>query len=331
MKGKNLNVEVLRGVLMIWIVLFHYTTRFNELFNCRPSSYEFEWGGQVGVTFFFILSGYFFYAGLLKMQNQSLFGITKFCVNKYWRLYPAYLISIIIIFLVYQFTYLPGRECSIKDFIINSVFIYHPGVSYVDSAHWFLATLIKIQIISSFFLAFKSSIRSYLILLFELAVICLLVCSSVFTPSFFTKIESVFSLDCFLKFLMGYNIYEILSSNSSSRVRYIHIFIALLAIGYYCYTINMVLVVIYSVLLFLVLQNKYIPFLNCSKPFVIIGKYSFVWYLIHQNLGFIILNQMNKWGINSELGILIPMLITFGLAVMIQSIVNFLPRKIFSN
>ena len=235
---------------MIWIVLFHYTTRFNELFNCRPSSYEFEWGGQVGVTFFFILSGYFFYAGLLKMQNQSLLGISKFCLNKYWRLYPAYLISIIIIFIVYQFVSLPGRECSYKDFIFNTVLIYHPGVSYVDSAHWFLATLIKIQIISSIFLAFKSSIRTYLILLFELIVIGLLICSSVFAPSIFTKIESVFSLDCFLKFLIGYNVFEILSSNSSSRIKYVHIFLALLVMGYYCYSINVVLVLIYSVLLF---------------------------------------------------------------------------------
>lgn len=190
MKERNLNIEALRGVLMIWIVLFHYTTRFKELFGYSSFPYKFEYGGVIGVTFFFILSGYLFYGGVLKMEKSSLITMTKFCLNKYWRLYPAYLISIILIFSIYQFVDLPGRECSLKTFLVNSIFIFHPGFSYVDSAHWFIAVLIKMQILSAIFLLFKPTIRSYIILAFEFLIISLLISNAYLNVPILNKIDS---------------------------------------------------------------------------------------------------------------------------------------------
>lgn len=328
MKDKNQNVEVLRGILMIWIILFHYTTRYNELFS-GIYPYEFENGGIIGVTFFFILSGYFYYSGILKMKKLTPVEVSKFCVNKYWRLYPAYLISIILIFIVYQFINLSGRECTFKDFVVNSLFIYHPYISYVDSAHWFIAILIKIQIISALFLLLKSSIRNYVILFFELFIFFLLIYSSKYNTPLVHKMVVIFSPDSFLKFLVGYNLYMIISHHNKSR--YLHLFLGLLIIGYYSFTIHMALIVIYTILTFFVLQNQYIPnYKYIYKPLIIVGKYSFTWYLIHQNIGFAIINQLNVWELNNEFWLLIPMAITFGIAIVIMKITNLLPCKIFT-
>lgn len=105
---------------------------------------------------------------------------------------------------------------------------------------------------------------------------------------------------------------------------------ALFTLFYYCYSINYVLILIYAIITYLVLQNKNIPIHNYSKLLVIVGKYSFVWYLVHQNIGFIILNHLNNYGFHNELVILVPMLFTFFIAVIIQSVIGKLPSKIFS-
>ena len=324
---KNLNVEILRGLLMIWIILFHYTTRYNELFE-KIYPFEFDNGGIVGVTFFFILSGYFFYSGIIRSKKLSVINVGKFCINKYWRLYPAYLISITLIFLVYHFIDLPGRECSLRDFLVNCIFIYHPYFAYVDSAHWFIATLIKMQFISALFLLLKPSIRSYSILLFELFIFGLLIYSTHSTIPLVHKIVFIFSPDCFLKFLVGYNIYMILSQQSKKK--YLHAVLGILITGYYCATIHLVLILLYTIITYWTLQNKHIFTVNPCNPLVIVGKYSFAWYLIHQNIGFVIIKQLNTLGMNNELWLLVPITITFGIAVTIQNITNLLPRKLFS-
>lgn len=312
---------------MVWIVIFHYTSRYNELFK-ETYPLEFENGGIIGVTFFFIISGYFFYSGILKNKTYNLIDVGKFCINKYWRLYPAYLLSITLIFLVYQFVDLTGRECSLKDFLVNSFFIYHPYSSYVDSAHWFISHLIKFQFLSSLFLLIRPSIRRDFILLFELFIFCLLICSSFLDNPFVQKLINIFSPDCFLKFLVGYNFYMIVSHPWKKQIP--HLLLGLLIIGYYSLTIHWFFILTYAAITFLILQNKYIP--NCSNnnPLVIVGQYSFAWYLIHQNIGFVIINKLNDWGLSHELGLLIPMAITFGMAIIIQEMTNILPPKIFA-
>lgn len=324
---KNNYVELLRGFLMIWIVLFHYTTRYNELFT-ETFPYEFENGGVIGVTFFFIISGYFFYSRIQRSEKLSICSIGKFCINKYWRLYPAYFISISIIFVTYQFVELSGRECSFKDFLINVISIYHPFSSYVDSAHWFIATLIKIQVLSSIFLIFKCEKRNIIIILFELFIFSLLIYSNNYSNSCVDKLIFIFSPDSFLKFLLGYNIYMFIMN--TCKLKYFHLCIMTVIICYYCITINILYVLFYSLVTYLVLQNSF----NYIVPdkyniLLMIGKYSFTWYLIHQNIGFVIISKLQSFGVYNELSILIPMVITFGLALAIQQIVDLFPRKIF--
>ena len=106
-------------------------------------------------------------------------------------------------------------------------------------------------------------------------------------------VDFVFSLNDFLKFLIGYNLFNIISTHD--KTKYLHIVLTLFALSYYCYSINFALILLYSIITYLVLQNKYIPVYNCCKPLIYVGKYSFVWYLVHQNIGYIILIQFTGW------------------------------------
>ena len=72
---------------MLWIVLFHYTYRITELYPNVSFPFQFNNGGQVGVLFFFVISGFFLGKSLLNSEQLSLKKVCGVIVNKYWRLW----------------------------------------------------------------------------------------------------------------------------------------------------------------------------------------------------------------------------------------------------
>ena len=166
-------------------------------------------------------------------------------------------------------------------------------------------------------------------MVFELFIFSLLIYANNFPYLLVEKAIIILSPDCFLKFLLGYNLY--MAINNCDKTKYLHICIGTIIIGYYCFTIHTILVLIYTIVTILVLHNKFIPSIQYKyNPLLIIGKYSFTWYLIHQNIGFIIINQLRSWGLTNEYWIIIPMTLTFGVGFIIQNLVNLLPNKIFT-
>ena len=59
--GKNKGVEIFRGLLMIWIVLYHYTCQYIHVSGNHEIHYFFTFpnGGVYGVFCFFVLSGFY--------------------------------------------------------------------------------------------------------------------------------------------------------------------------------------------------------------------------------------------------------------------------------
>lgn len=59
---RNAGVDGLRGLLMVWIVLYHYTSRYNVTCIGNEITYPItspHKAGVYGVMLFFIISGYF--------------------------------------------------------------------------------------------------------------------------------------------------------------------------------------------------------------------------------------------------------------------------------
>ena len=179
MGNKNFGIQGLRGVLMLWIILFHYTTRYSQLYPENINfSILFPNGGVVGVILFFIISGFFFGQVIWDYDNSDSYKVEikhtfLFFSKRYLKLWKPYFISCLIIVAFLFFIPLDGRtNTSIISIIINLLFIWHPKVEYIDSAHWFMANLIYIQFLSSFLLFIKKQYRqiSVLVLLFLLLI-----------------------------------------------------------------------------------------------------------------------------------------------------------------
>lgn len=82
-KDVNRGIQVLRGVLCIMIMIFHSAAGFASIF----------WGGVIG---FFVLSSYFLTRKVMRNDVLSFEEQVKYRLK---RLYPAYLVLIVIAFL----------------------------------------------------------------------------------------------------------------------------------------------------------------------------------------------------------------------------------------
>jgi peptidoglycan/LPS O-acetylase OafA/YrhL len=57
-KGRLFELDVLRGIAALGVMLYHYTTRYDKLFGHQDTSYlDFSYG-SLGVNLFFIISGF---------------------------------------------------------------------------------------------------------------------------------------------------------------------------------------------------------------------------------------------------------------------------------
>src|SRR5690348_11798154 len=82
-------VDALRGVAVLMVVAFHYTTRLGELFPAAA------WGdfrfGEYGVHLFFVISGFVIIMTLDRSERPADFLVARFS-----RLYPAYWTAIVL-------------------------------------------------------------------------------------------------------------------------------------------------------------------------------------------------------------------------------------------
>ena len=86
-------IDALRGVAALAVVLFHYTTRFTELFKPGTLPTISFPGGHYGVNLFFIISGFVIFMTLEKTARPL-----DFVVSRFSRLFPAYWAAIFLTF-----------------------------------------------------------------------------------------------------------------------------------------------------------------------------------------------------------------------------------------
>lgn len=320
---------------MIWIVLFHYTTRYPILYPSANMEIpiRFENGGEVGIVIFFIISGLFFAKGLFELES-SYTKLFEFCKHKYLRLWFPYVVSIILIFICINIFGLSGRECSLKTFLIDVFFIYHPTIGYVDLAHWFIAHLIFVQCFLG--VIFYKVRKCNRVKLFRILIICFnllfVILSIPQAPS-----HGILVIDTFIPFkstlavLVGIGIYLYRRDKVKIDLMLVSFTICSLSIW-----LSQVLICVYSILFYLLLssENKIVKSIFQNKTIIEIGNMSFYWYLIHQNIGYIFLNKIKilyQGGATTEYWILIVCAVTFCMGYLVKFLETMVVNKIYGS
>jgi len=285
-------------------------------------SYSSEIGGIVGNFMFMMISGYFLSKTLLK--EFGLKDLGKYCVNRWWRLFPAIVVCTTIIYIVVAISPLNDRMVSFSQYLLNFLII-HPGVPYVDGSHWFVADLLQMQLLLGILLlvkGVKNRVKCIVALFFGSLILYLLFD----LPN--TRIDNyLYYLICgsWLPVLLAGCILFYVQQSRLHKVFYLA---PIVMISVYIY-ITQAWIILLPFCLFLIFISDKIN-MNCPALLAKWGGVSFYWYLLHQNIGFCVINELREVGISNKSLLLCSalggtLLLAFGIDYILKSV----PAKIF--
>lgn len=143
--GRNDTIDAFRGIAILGVLLFHYSVRWAppwypaNLYGYRTLYPHALVLGALGVHLFFVISGLVITMTVLRSQN----GI-EFLVRRFARLYPAFLVGICLTLAVVGFASKSVFRVSPDDILANLTMdapSFHRQM--VDGAYWSLAVEIK--------------------------------------------------------------------------------------------------------------------------------------------------------------------------------------------
>lgn len=297
----NKGIQGLKGILCIFIVLFHYTFRYPILYGHEITSWSFKYGSAIGVTLFFVISGYYFQKSVNRFNDNYLAFLRK----KFVSLYPPFCICLTLTFIVKS---MDGTLCW-GGYVKNLFFVSLD----LEGATWYLRSLFALYI-----LIFPLSKLKYYKHIIGFLLCLFLVLGSYNLP--FMANNIVNSLP---KFLIGICLNFILDKKKTSVLFSCYI-ITVFALWLY---MPLIYSIIFSMILYgLLLNVKWLQLFFSNKSFLFLGGISYVLYLLHQNIGYIIMTRMTSYIGNGNIVLGITVLIVIVMAYM----VNIFCKKISS-
>lgn len=312
MKSRNKQIDGLRGITVLMIVLYHLIFRYSELYLDKSIFFINQWG-KIGVSIFLLISSYY---SISSRQNKH--SILK----KILRLWPTYFVSITLTMLILLFLQLPGRTCGVRDYLLNFLFLNgFIGTPYVDGAHWYITILISITIISGVFNAFNISDKEFPYLIW---MILAFLATRVLKCSVIAQLlgGSYVGIAC-----MGIAIRNFHKNAKTWKA------ILLIALIYSCIMLGIkyaIILLFVTPVIIATIKGK-IKFLE-SKILNKIGAISYPLYLIHQNVGMAIeYNMMIMLKKYSLWYVIIAIFLVVILAIVLYTLVEKPSQKILNN
>lgn len=302
-----IQLDVFRGIACLMVLLFHYTTRFSDIFQNQITTqfFDFKYGG-LGVDLFFIISGFVIFMSI--NRNVSPF---QFLIKRFTRLYPTFWICMSITFCVVFFSDLGQFKRSTADFIVNLTMVPDVfGVPRVDGVYWSLLPELMFYLFC-FFIIYFDKIK-------QINEICTIWLFLILLNHFFDcmPIRVLLNLRYGQLFVMGIYFYKIMFGKEKWLN---HLFILLCFITSLLVNIDPVknLFLIGFIVSFYLLVYKKLGWLK-SKALSKLGEISFALYLVHQLIGFVIINFLINMKINEPiLLIFIPMSVTVLISILV--------------
>jgi len=300
-------LDVFRGVAALIVVIYHYTTRFNEKY-VHSDELLFELPLKYfGVDFFFVVSGFVIFM-TINRTNKSM----DFVVSRFSRLFPAYWLAIILTTIVMLTFGLPDKTLSISQVLVNFTMLQEfMGVEPVDSVYWTLTR--ELIFYASILIIYKLGFTNRIIPIISIWLLIQLFSELmlIYTGYFPWKITFLLNLEYANLFGAGIVFYLL---KTKPELKYLHYLIALCLINYFIrhgLELGLLTGLIYaSFYLFIYGKLSFI----CVKPLIFLGTISYSLYLIHENIGFIIIRLLSDFGINSNIAILATIFMSIILA-----------------
>lgn len=280
-KQRIYELDGLRGIAAIMVVLFHYFFRYNKIYGHSNLNVAWAKYGELGVQLFFIISGYVIFWSLNRINKP-----VDFVYYRFSRLYPTYWAAIIITCTLVYVYGLPGRTVSPTNVGWN-FFMFHNyfGVPNVDGVYWSLK--IELTFYLWIFITYKLRILNRI----DYVMLLMLLVTTLFKFNLI-DLHDVSKRLLLVQwgpfFFIGIGLFKI-KENLGTWLTYL-IVISSLWVTYLTFSMEHSMIFLFFTIIFYLATTGKIPFLK-NRVLLFLGSISYALYLIHQNIGYIIINS----------------------------------------
>lgn len=289
--GINLQIQVMRGIFCIMILVYHMTCRYGDIYGHHEFVIDYlQKFSVIALAGFFCMSGYY-------SEGKTSESGVRFFLRKFSRLYPEYLLAISIIFIVQLTGYLgPERSTTFIQYLLNIPFLHVVlGTGFVDGAHWYVVFSLAIFL----YVAGLKQLNIYQLKLFPLLnVFFLLLVALAFRILHAIPLEMQTYVNYYFAYSVGIGLRRYCSVPIYKKYIIAFFFIILLYIVMaFAFIDGICIIITFGILLSAFMQK--LKVLSKMRLLKYIGDRSYIIYLLHQNIGFMIINALISVGINN--------------------------------
>lgn len=210
---------------------------------------------------------------------------------------------------------LPGRMVSGKDFIYNVFMINgYIGTPYVDGAHWYLTTLVTFYFIQGILLKARKLENIYCLAIWLLLDI---LCNILNVPVFKVVMGNTYAGAVIIGILAGKAVYK---RSKLSKAEWIICCIAVAERLHFGGIVSCITLLVAAGLVWCCIAGK-IPFLE-KKAFILGAEISYCLYLIHQNISYSIMYNLEKYHGSSIINVMVAFGVVLLMAVLLHKFIE---------
>jgi peptidoglycan/LPS O-acetylase OafA/YrhL len=305
-------LDALRGIAAIGVLIFHFTSHYGRLYGHRPPlQFAFDIGNY-GVHLFFMISGF-----VIFMTLEQTSRATDFMVSRFSRLFPAFWAAMALTLIAVESAGLAGQKVPTQDAWINlSMLPDLFDAREVDGSYWTLQIelLFYMQMLGWYLLGGLKRVRIVICAWLLLAAMYGLAARWGQPLSYLARELLIVRFIPF--FAAGILFYRMQQGRDPLLQNTVLVGLCAVAAGLvWGYEIALVLAACAGVFALLVAGK--LKFL--AQPVLLFfGGISYTVYLIHQNIGFIEISWLERLGVAPLLSVAIASATTILLAWLLS-------------
>lgn len=310
-------LDALRGLAALSVVAFHYTTQYGaQVGHSAPLAYGFP-AGDYGVHLFFLISGC-----VIFMTLERTRGAMDFVVSRFSRLFPAYWGAVALTAAVVYAIGMPQQRLPLRDLLLNATMLQQfLGAEHLDGSYWTLQVelFFYAQMLGWYMLGLLSQVRWIIVGWLALAVGH---AESVQHHMHFSyAVRELLIVRHIPFFALGILFYRLWSRPD----RRPHADLALMALCLAAIALEgppvLVLVALACCAVFGLFASGRLRWL-AAPPLVWLGTTSYALYLLHQAIGYALIQRLEAAGASPGAAIALAFALVLALAALLGACVE---------
>ena len=309
--GRLYQLDALRGIAAVMVVLFHFLYNYQAKYGHTFAIPEWLHLGETGVHLFFIISGFVIFWTLTRSERPMDFVFSRFS-----RLYPPFWVAMIATFAFVSLAGPADRAVSWETLLVNATMFHEfVGYAHVDGVYWTLSIELAFYI-----LAFAAMVCGLLRFTDYICIGWLAASyAHALTGVDVGILEQALLLQYNLLFVAGISFYRFWSGQA--RIFPVVCVAAAVILAYLRFPVDTAVAITIWIGLFALVIVGRLQWLN-QRALVWLGSISYSLYLIHQNIGYGIIEWGYAIGLSPLFSIGLALAVSFAGAQAITSFVE---------